>query len=1313
MNNSEHDSASVNQASVDGQSAVRSFVYVVAALLTGILCSLAIVQLSGRLALAYANALTPHFNTALAPYQTHVTELAGDWRGFNPVLRVQRLSFAAGNLQDLYIELDFFQSLAKWKPIFRRFYSANGEVAVVYTPQGWALKNSSEQPIDVDFLELLNSSEFVDATLRLVAERADGAFGYDIELIVDNRPANKQGRLVIDSPGSSKPLVLAYGETTKISDEPVSDHALRLTAEGVVEIPAALNGGTALTLELPRAQWLASAGPQAIDHADEDPARADAPQGYGVFSATLQVTQSPYLRPDNSLTLGLQGTVWAQGALTLARLQSNLQAQGSQRLELPPMLLEVDADRLLSTASSDRSTQHTSPAVRIRTTDLALGAFSELAGAILSEDKTLGEWLVALDARATLQELIGRYSPSSGLDWWGRADAVQLSAYRGSPEVNNARAQIYGDLNHIGMRVEGENVTMRFPTVFSEAWRFDAVSGDLLLLFRPGYASVRGSNIAAVDGNTRISGGFATSRPTARFDQRISLGLQVDAMTVPQTERYIPYKLNPGLRQWLFEAPIAGDFGNISVAHHGQIHIRPGEVTRRRFELQGDFQGAQILYESQWPMLVDAGGSIHVAGRQTYGVLQAGKSAGLDLAGAAIHVDANQSMLFLSHANTAAGNALLAMVRQSPLKQSLSFITPQWRADGELAYVAQIGIPLGSAPPPTAKLQVDIEAEFDQLDLAMPEYRLAWRNLAGQQRFSLPHNLQGDANGLLFGNPVGIRVDYDLQHLMFEVAGRASALDVFRVAGTESSSMLEGTADFNGKLLLAMGTSAPAELMLTTDLEGMKINLPAQFGKTHSERSASVFDLTFADDYLRLDWQYKSTDGWYEIPSGPSQRVIQGAIGVNAQPLEIEPEYDGLVISGQLAAVDLVDWVAKDGGAAVDLPMNWQIRGLQVGDFIVDDLSFANLTLSGQGDSSTAVFQVRSEDIAGSIDLSDPSRPEFDLLTLRLPGTGSGETALRENLDPIDLAVGRGLPRAKVFVNELMIDKAPFGRWKFEIYPESGGVRFDIEDVLVNGVDIKDSVIHWNLEQNRSAFSGAVHVQDLAEVLPQWGYAPVVTSKAASVVGNLSWAGSPANLNLAKSEGGVSLRAEEGSFLELDGGQAGLRVVSLLNITALTKRMAFDFSDVVGEGIRFEEAFGDVQLEDQKLSFTKNLVIESTSSRYEFGGEVDLGGNTLDGEMIVTLPVSDSLPWYAAYLALANPLAGLGLAVGERVFRKPIEQMSSAKFVVSGALDDPEVTFTELFNKDIKEVDVAGERLSPDLLKDQRDEDAVEASTGR
>lgn len=1299
--------------------------HIVAVLLTGVVCFLAIVQVTGRVVSASASAFTPYINTALVPYRSEVTQVSGDWRGFNPVLRIKRLSFAAGYLQNVYIELDFFQTIAKGKPIFRRFFSEKGEVGVIHTPQGWALKNSSEQPIDIDFYELLSSSEFVDANLELNVERANRAFRFAVNLTVNNDPLNKYGRLVIDSPGVSQPLALVYDlRSQSARDESLPpDALLRLSAEGGLQVPAALLGGTGVVLELSRAHWQGSEGHSSdlIDDqkqpnqasADKDGNardRAWSSQGFGVFDLALTVTQSPYLLPDRTLTVGAQVSVWSRQGKAIARVQSRLQTEGATDLLPPSMLLEVDSDRLLDATPASYTMQ---PSVRIRTQNLDLGAFSEFADAALSSERALGEWLIALDAQATLRELIASYTPSSGLSWWSDAEDVQLSAYRGSPGVINARAEIYGDSNHIGMQVQGDDVTMNFPTVFSEVWEFDAVSGDLLLLFKQGYASVRGSNITAVDGRTHITGGFATSRPEARFDQRISLSLQVDDISAPQTRRFIPYKLNPGLRQWLLEAPLAGDFSDVRMAHHGQIHIRPGEVSRRRFELQGDFQAARVRYEDQWPLLLDANGSIHVAGRHTYGDLHAGKTAELDLSGAKIHVDANQSMLFLSQQHSASADTLLTLVRQSPLQQSLSFVSPEWSAEGEILYSAEMGVPLGSNLPPTAILQVDIDAEFDDLDLAMPDYRLAWRSLAGQQRFSLPHNLEGDVSGLLFGNPVDVRIDYDPQFLRFDVAGQASALDIFRMAAIETSPVIEGEADFVGKLQLDMAGTGPAELRLSTDFEGMAVNLPAQFGKDHEGRSKSVFDLAFADDYLRVDWQYKETEGWYQAANGLTERVSQGAIGVNALPLEVEPNYEGVVINGRVSKVDLADWVATDGGAAIDPPVSWQMRGLQVDDFIVDDLKFLDLELSGQGDRNSAVFQVRSEDVSGSIDLSDSSQLVVDLLTLRLPGSSSDENTLQGNLDPIDLAVGQALPRAKVFVNELIIGEEPFGRWKFEISPEPGGVRFDIEDVLVNGVDIKNSALYWDLERNRSAFSGAAYMQDLAEVLPLWGYAPVVTSKSASVTGNLSWAGSPANLDIIKSEGGVSLAATQGRFLDVESAQAGLRMLSLLNITALTKRISFDFSDVVGEGISFEEAFGDVQIEGQKLSFTKNLIIKSTSSRYEFGGKVDLSGNALDAEMIVTLPVGDSLPWYAAYLAFANPIAGLSVAVGERVFRKPIERMSSAKFVVSGTLDDPEVTFTELFNKDIKEADVAGERLSPDLLKEQGESASAPSGVAR
>ena len=80
------------------------------------------------------------------------------------------------------------------------------------------------------------------------------------------------------------------------------------------------------------------------------------------------------------------------------------------------------------------------------------------------------------------------------------------------------------------------------------------------------------------------------------------------------------------------------------------------------------------------------------------------------------------------------------------------------------------------------------------------------------------------------------------------------------------------------------------------------------------------------------------------------------------------------------------------------------------------------------------------------------------------------------------------------------------------------------------------------------------------------------------------------------------------------------------------------------------------------------------------GGKVNLVDRTLDNEMVVTLPVNKSLPWYGVYLALANPLAGAGVIVGERVLRKPLEQFSSAKYEIGGTIDEPTVNLVSVFD---------------------------------
>jgi hypothetical protein len=71
--------------------------------------------------------------------------------------------------------------------------------------------------------------------------------------------------------------------------------------------------------------------------------------------------------------------------------------------------------------------------------------------------------------------------------------------------------------------------------------------------------------------------------------------------------------------------------------------------------------------------------------------------------------------------------------------------------------------------------------------------------------------------------------------------------------------------------------------------------------------------------------------------------------------------------------------------------------------------------------------------------------------------------------------------------------------------------------------------------------------------------------------------------------------------------------------------------------------------------------------------------------MIVTLPVSRGLPWYAAYVGLANPIAGLGVLVGERVLRKPLEQFSSAKYRITGTVENPQVELVSVFDSNSSE----------------------------
>ena len=71
MDNPDQDAMSDNRALAKERSTKIPIGYIVV-LLTGVVCFLAIVQITGRFALANLSAFTPYINTALVPHRSEV-----------------------------------------------------------------------------------------------------------------------------------------------------------------------------------------------------------------------------------------------------------------------------------------------------------------------------------------------------------------------------------------------------------------------------------------------------------------------------------------------------------------------------------------------------------------------------------------------------------------------------------------------------------------------------------------------------------------------------------------------------------------------------------------------------------------------------------------------------------------------------------------------------------------------------------------------------------------------------------------------------------------------------------------------------------------------------------------------------------------------------------------------------------------------------------------------------------------------------------------------------------------------------------------
>lgn len=92
--------------------------------------------------------------------------------------------------------------------------------------------------------------------------------------------------------------------------------------------------------------------------------------------------------------------------------------------------------------------------------------------------------------------------------------------------------------------------------------------------------------------------------------------------------------------------------------------------------------------------------------------------------------------------------------------------------------------------------------------------------------------------------------------------------------------------------------------------------------------------------------------------------------------------------------------------------------------------------------------------------------------------------------------------------------------------------------------------------------------------------------------------------------------------------------------------------------------------------------MDMPSGRMSMAGDFNLVDETVDAQLVATLPMATNLPWLAG-LSGGLP-AAVGVYITSKLMEKQVDRLSSISYDLSGPWDDIEVSVNEIFAAELQ-----------------------------
>ena len=1221
--------------------------------------------------------------------------IAGDWRVYDPrfTLRdisVKPLGEPALDIDLLVFRVDSIRSLMSGSPIVTEIEISGIRFAVEQDEEGFRIKGfkRGDRALNLDYV--LDSLPYLELLKVDGVNVALSGLNIDMNLVSHwDRP------LVIRVEDDVKRVSFPFFLEKKQPNGSMLSHRLSLSGyyQGDLRKPDFVSG---LYLEIPRIDF------EDFTHAFELAGRR---LSAGIVATRVWLTIEPgYLDVTGEIELAdvsleeesqnlldqvtsrfrFHGGAIGRGTLTIPNLRLK---QGEFEFELDNIVLAIDTGTLgLSLAG--------------QLDHVSISEITRLI-AFASQKKLLPERfskaLLSVSPGGELRDLLFTTDPSGGTPQLV-SSLVDFSAdaYLGVPSIDRLNGFVSLQPDRGYLDINNNEFEINFKSMFNSPWTFDSGRGRLAYRVDEGSVSVTSGLIELSDGDLSAYGKLLMNLPPARELHTWGLTMGVTDVELLEANVYIPKSIPGNLRSWVESSVKSGRSSEAGVTVHGAL-FRGSPAVQKAHDFYLKVENTEVEYHPDWPPATDLTGTIHINNDHVFTSDAVGKVYSSDLSDVDVLVvipgSGGADLVMVSASLSGPFEDAIRVLKETPLAEVTSYLADEWSAKGEMQATLSVEVPIGARR--EEEVHSDVLVSVDNVLLNMADFDLDIARLIGEIRYNNESGLNSDGfTGMTFGRSISGRISSQLYgeggEILVNVDGSIDVPALFRWSDQILLSRASGVLDYSTEVHIPYG-GAMGKIYVEafSDLSGVIVDLPEPLSKSVRDSVHEFrYRQTFNEPGYRIDLSVDDNlHASLKIDAGIATggRVHFGAAAYG------EVTFDAIRVSGELPFLDFGAWkaVTKEFGRSSEVSIEDEIAAhvasaeLSIEEFLLYYLPLNDVEMLVTRGESQWVAAMRNGMLDGEfMILDDDDAPlNVNLNWLSFENKGDAVDPLWD-LNPVDFT------DVDFSTGRLLVDGEDFGHWSFKYRTTEHGGRFEDLAVVSLGVQVATGGLgEWRYKdgQHGSRFTGEIMIDDLAKAQQSFGFASSIEGKDLKLTADLSWDGSPAMLDLGRVSGEVEILEGRGRFVQAETGGA-LKVLGIFDFASLARRFRFDFSDVIEDGFEFTDIQGVVAFDEGDLVVQEPVVIHGSSGKFTVGGSMNLVDGGLDNDMIVTLPVGRTLPWYAAYSAIATgPLAGAGVMLAQKVFENQINQMSSAKYKISGSIEEPDIQFVSIFNNSVRE----------------------------